>query len=322
MPDNNIYLITGAAGFIGYHLAKHLLAEGAAVVGFDNMNGYYDVALKEKRLALLGAEPSFTFIKGDLADKEAVLGVFARHRPHIAVNLAAQAGVRYSLENPDAYVNSNIVGFFHILEACRRYPPQHLVYASSSSVYGNSEKRPFSVADRTDEPASLYAATKKANELMADTYHHLYSIPLTGLRFFTVYGPWGRPDMAYYKFTEKILGGEPIQVYNNGDLYRDFTYIDDIIIGVRQVMASPPPPAPKIYNIGHNQPVRLDYFIETLEKLLGKTAIKEYLPMQPGDVYTTYADIDELTQDFGFRPQTGLEEGLHKFVEWYRSEHA
>jgi UDP-glucuronate 4-epimerase len=321
--SGNKYLITGVAGFIGFHLAKCLLANGFSVVGFDNLNDYYDVSLKEARLALLYEYDAFTFVKGDLADKEAVFEVFEKHRPVVAVNLAAQAGVRYSLENPSAYIASNINGFFHVLEACRQYPVRHLVYASSSSVYGCNEKVPFSVDDPVDRPVSLYAASKKANELLAYTYSYLYQIPTTGLRFFTVYGPWGRPDMAAFIFTEHILRDEPIQVFNNGDLYRDFTYIDDIVTGIEKIITTPPAPdergaAYKLYNIGNSQPVRLSRFIEILEDLLGKTATKEFLPMQLGDVYQTYADVDDLARDFGFKPETKLEDGLREFVEWYK----
>jgi UDP-glucuronate 4-epimerase len=318
------HLITGAAGFIGYHLAKRILENGANVIGFDNLNDYYDVSLKEVRLSLLNEYKNFTFIKGDLAAKEAVYDVFGKNRPDIVINLAAQAGVRYSIENPDAYIESNINGFFNILEACRHYPVKHLIFASSSSVYGLNEKVPFSTADNVDHPISLYAATKKSNELMAYTYSHLYQIPATGLRFFTVYGPLGRPDMAYFKFAERIMRDEPIQVYNNGDLYRDFTYIDDIVEGMEKIIGSPPPAkdrlgaAYKIYNVGNNKPEKLSYFIEVLERLLGKEAKKEFLPMQPGDVYQTYADIDDLMQDFDFRPQTSLEDGLNRFIKWYR----
>jgi UDP-glucuronate 4-epimerase len=321
--SENKYLITGAAGFIGFHLAKRLLAKGFPVVGFDNLNDYYDVSLKEARLALLCEYDGFTFVKGDLADKDAVFTVFEEHLPSVAVNLAAQAGVRYSLENPAAYISSNINGFFHMLEACRQYPVHHLVYASSSSVYGHNEKVPFSVDDPVDHPVSLYAATKKSNELMAYTYSYLYQIPTTGLRFFTVYGPWGRPDMAAFIFTESILRDEPIKVFNNGDLYRDFTYVDDIVEGIVNVAAAPPAPDErgahyKLYNIGNSQPVCLRRFIEILEGLLGKTAMTEYLPMQLGDVYQTYADVTDLERDFGFKPQTDLEEGLRHFVEWYK----
>lgn len=317
-------LITGAAGFIGFHLARHLLALGAAVAGLDNLNDYYDVSLKEARLAILEKEPNFSFTKGDLADEVAVERIFLQFRPDIVVNLAAQAGVRYSIDNPKAYIDSNVVGFFHILEACRRHPVEHLLYASSSSVYGNQEKTPFSTKDNVDHPISLYAATKKSDELMAYTYSHLFDIPATGLRFFTVYGPWGRPDMAYFKFADRITRGEPIQVYNHGDMRRDFTYIDDIITGVEHILCNPPKPDDtgaryKVYNIGNNQPERLMDFIRTLENALGAEAKKEYLPMQPGDVYQTYADVTDLVEDFDFKPDTPISEGLARFAAWYRA---
>lgn len=323
LNTSRTYLVTGGAGFIGFHLSKSLLEKGAAVIGFDNMNDYYDVKLKEDRLAVLETYEKYTFVKGDLADNADVFRVFQEHRPQIVINLGAQAGVRYSIDNPRAYMESNMMGFFHILEACRYFPVEHLVYASSSSVYGGNEKVPFSTDDKVDEPVSLYAATKKSNELMAHAYSKLYHIPVTGLRFFTVYGPYGRPDMAYFKFTNKILAGEPIQIYNNGDMYRDFTYIDDIIKGVENILCNPPAvngkgARYKIYNIGNNKPVKLMDYIETLERCLGKTAVKEYLPMQPGDVYQTYADVSELMQDYDFKPNTSIEEGLSKFVDWYR----
>lgn len=320
---NKTYLITGGAGFIGFHLSKSLLEKGARVIGFDNMNDYYEVSLKEDRLAILEKFDKYTFIKGDLADNAAVISVFQEQRPQIVVNLGAQAGVRYSIDNPEAYMQSNMMGFFYILQACRYFPVEHLVYASSSSVYGGNEKVPFSTEDKVDEPVSLYAATKKSNELMAHAYSKLYSIPVTGLRFFTVYGPFGRPDMAYYKFTKKIMANEPIQIYNNGDMYRDFTYIDDIVRGIENILCNPPQKnakgaAYKLYNIGNNKPEKLMDFIETLEKCLGKTAVKEYLPMQPGDVYQTYADVSDLMRDYDFKPDTSIQEGLTRFVEWYR----
>ena len=320
---SRIYLVTGGAGFIGFHLSKSLLEKGAVVIGFDNMNDYYDVKLKEDRLALLEKYESYTFVKGDLSDNADVFRVFQEYRPQIVMNLGAQAGVRYSIDNPRAYMESNMMGFFHILEACRYFPVDHLVYASSSSVYGGNEKVPFSTEDKVDEPVSLYAATKKSNELMAHAYSKLYHIPVTGLRFFTVYGPYGRPDMAYFKFTNKILAGEPIQIYNNGDMYRDFTYIDDIVQGVENVLCNPPAENGKgarykVYNIGNNKPVKLMDYVETLERCLGKTAVKEYLPMQPGDVYQTYADVSELMRDYDFKPDTSIEEGLSRFVAWYR----
>ena len=320
---NKTYLITGGAGFIGFHLSKSLLEKGARVIGFDNLNDYYEVSLKEDRLAILEQYDNYRFIKGDLADSAAVLSAFQEYQPQIVVNLGAQAGVRYSIDNPEAYMQSNMMGFFHILQACRYFPVEHLVYASSSSVYGGNDKVPFSTEDKVDEPVSLYAATKKSNELMAHAYSKLYQIPVTGLRFFTVYGPFGRPDMAYYKFTKKIMAGEPIQIYNNGDMYRDFTYIDDIVKGVENILCNPPEinskgARYKIYNIGNNKPEKLMDFIEMLEKCLGKTAVKEYLPMQPGDVYQTYADVSDLMRDYDFKPDTSIEEGLGRFVEWYR----
>lgn len=316
-------LITGAAGFIGFHLAKRLLSLGASVCGIDNLNDYYDVSLKEARLAILEKELVFTFVRGDLADEAAVTKLFEDFRPDIVVNLAAQAGVRYSIDNPRSYIQSNIVGFFNILEACRHYPVEHLLYASSSSVYGNQEKTPFATTDNVDHPISLYAATKKSDELMAYTYSHLYGIPATGLRFFTVYGPWGRPDMAYFKFTNKIVRGEPIQIYNHGDMLRDFTYVDDIVRGVENMLCNPPKANEfgdryKVYNIGNNKPEKLMDFIETLEKAIGREAKKEYLPMQPGDVYQTYADVTDLIRDFDFKPSTPISEGLGRFAEWYK----
>ncbi|SDW94056.1 UDP-glucuronate 4-epimerase [Acidaminococcus fermentans] len=320
---NKKILITGAAGFIGYHLAKRLLSLGVQVVGLDNMNAYYDVQLKKDRLARLELYPAFSFTQGDLADGETVNRIFEEFRPDIVVNLAAQAGVRYSIDHPREYIDSNIIGFFNILEACRHYQPEHLLFASSSSVYGNQKKTPFATTDNVDHPISLYAATKKSDELMAYTYCHLYGIPSTGLRFFTVYGPFGRPDMAYFKFTNKIMKGEPITIFNQGDMYRDFTYVDDIVTGIQNMLCCPPKPNGegdryKIYNIGNNHPEKLMTFIETLEKALGKTAEKEYMPMQPGDVYQTYADVSELEKDFGFRPSTSIAEGLGKFARWYR----
>ncbi len=316
-------LVTGAAGFIGFHLSKSLLQKGVAVVGFDNINDYYDVNLKYARLAILENFENFTFVKGDLANKTTVDKLFSESKFDIVVNLAAQAGVRYSIENPQAYIESNVIGFFNILEACRNNPVEHLLYASSSSVYGNQQKTPFSTDDDVSKPISLYAATKKSNELMAYTYSHLYSIPSTGLRFFTVYGPYGRPDMACFSFTEKILRGETIKIFNNGDMYRDFTYIDDIVKGVENMLCNPPEADENgdratVYNIGNNSPEKLMYFVETLEKALGKTAEKEFLPMQPGDVYQTYADVTPLIEKFGFKPSTSIEDGLARFVEWYK----
>lgn len=316
-------LVTGAAGFIGFHLSKRLLGLGATVIGFDNVNDYYDVRLKESRLEILRQYPAFTFIKGDLADEAAVTALFEKYQPDIVVNLAAQAGVRYSIDHPRSYIDSNIIGFFNILEACRHHEVEHLLFASSSSVYGNQQKTPFSTTDNVDHPISLYAATKKSDELMAYTYSHLYGIPATGLRFFTVYGPFGRPDMAYFKFTNKIRRGEAIQIYNNGDMYRDFTYVDDIVTGIEHMLCNPPKANAlgdryKVYNIGNNKPEQLMHFIEVLEQAIGKTAKKEFLPMQPGDVYQTYADVSELERDFDFKPSTTIEEGLGKFAEWYK----
>ena len=318
------YLVTGGAGFIGFFLSKRLLEAGAKVIGFDNLNDYYDVSLKEERLRILREFEQYTFVKGDLSDKEAVTSLFTTFRPQIVVNLGAQAGVRYSIDNPDAYIQSNIVGFFNILEACRHNQVEHLVFASSSSVYGGNEKIPFSVEDKVDKPVSLYAATKKSNELMAYSYSKLYGIKLTGLRFFTVYGPLGRPDMAYFKFAKNIMKGEPIQIYNNGDMYRDFTYIEDIITGVMNILCNPPKQDElgayyKIYNIGNNKPEKLMDYIATLEECLGRVAKKEYLPMQQGDVFQTYADVSDLIHDFNFKPDTSIEEGLGKFSKWFLS---
>ena len=315
-------LVTGAAGFIGFHLSRRILEEGGEVIGFDNLNDYYDVSLKESRLEILNKYERFTFIKGNLADKEAIENLFVTYKPQIIVNLAAQAGVRYSIDNPDAYIESNVIGFYNILEACRHHNIEHLIYASSSSVYGNQKKTPFSTDDNVDHPISLYAATKKSNELMAFTYSHLYNFPSTGLRFFTVYGPYGRPDMAYFSFTQKILRGDSIKIFNNGDMYRDFTYVDDIVQGIMNMLLNPPKPdengdCAKVYNIGNNNPEKLMYFIETLEKAIGKTAEKEFLPMQPGDVYQTYADVSDLQRDFDFKPSTSIEDGLNRFAKWY-----
>ena len=316
-------LVTGAAGFIGFHLSKKLLEQGVEVVGYDNINDYYDTGLKYSRLDILAKYEKFTFVKGDLADKAAIDKLFDENKFDIVVNLAAQAGVRYSIENPQAYIDSNIIGFFNILEACRHNPVEHLLYASSSSVYGNQKKTPFSVDDDVSKPISLYAATKKSNELMAYTYSHLYGIPATGLRFFTVYGPLGRPDMAYFGFTNKIMKGEPIKIFNNGDMYRDFTYVDDIVQGIENMLCNPPAPdengdRAKVYNIGNNSPEKLMYFIETLEKAIGRVAEKEFYPMQPGDVYQTYADVTALVEDFDFKPSTSIEEGLSRFAAWYK----
>lgn len=320
------YLVTGAAGFIGYHLSRMILEAGAAVTGIDNMNGYYDVSLKQERVSRLQCYPDFEFVLQDIVDGQGLSAIFARYHPDIVIHLAAQAGVRYSVENPEVYIQSNIVGFFNILEACRQYPAEHLIFASSSSVYGRNEKIPFSTDDQTDCPVSLYAATKKSNEVMAYSYSLLYRIPVTGLRFFTVYGPMGRPDMAYFKFADKIMSEVPIQIYNNGDMYRDFTYIDDIIRGMESILPNPPAKDEqgaiyKIYNIGNNKPEELLHFIEVLENALGKKAIKEFLPMQPGDVHRTYADISDLQNDFGFQPKTDIETGLQVFARWFLEYH-
>lgn len=328
-------LVSGAAGFIGFHLCKRLLGDGHQVIGLDNLNDYYDVNLKRARLEQLSASPVFEFVKLDLADRAGMDALFARVKPEIVVNLAAQAGVRYSLKNPHAYVESNLAGFVNVLEGCRHQSVRHLVYASSSSVYGANIRMPFSVHDHTDHPVSLYGATKKANELMAHAYSHLYGLPATGLRFFTVYGPWGRPDMALFLFTQAILAGRPIDVFNQGNMRRDFTYIDDIVEGVVRVMAKPAAPDPnwsgerpdpatsraphRVYNIGNNRPVELGYLIEVLEKALGRKAKKNLLPMQLGDVPATYADIDDLEAAVGFRPATSIEDGVAHFVSWYRS---
>ncbi|MFP4183277.1 MAG: NAD-dependent epimerase [Halorhodospira sp.] len=329
-------LVTGVAGFIGMHVAQRLLEAGHEVVGIDNLSDYYDVSLKQARLeALQGCGGDFYFARVDLVDAAGVEALFREGRFDRVIHMAAQAGVRYSLENPRAYIDSNLVGFGNILESCRHCEAGHLVYASSSSVYGANTRMPFSVHDNVDHPVSLYAATKKANELMAHTYAHLYGLPVTGLRFFTVYGPWGRPDMAPFKFTRAILAGEPIEVYNYGRMRRDFTYIDDIVEGVVQVMDTLPEPDPafssndpdpasstapyRVYNIGNHQPVALEDFIATLEAACGRRAERRELPMQPGDVAETYADIDELTAATGWQPRTSIEEGLPRFVAWYRS---
>ena len=328
-------LITGAAGFIGYHLVQAMADRGDSITGIDNLNDYYDVNLKKARLTQLEHCKNFTFRKIDMADREAMAELFGKGKFDVVVNLAAQAGVRYSLKNPYSYIDSNIVGFTNILEGCRHNQVGHLVFASSSSIYGMNKKIPFSVSHNVDHPVSLYAASKKANELMAHAYSHLYNLPCTGLRFFTVYGPWGRPDMAYFSFTKAILEGIPIDVYNCGNMKRDFTYIDDIIEGVIRVMEKIPQPNPdwdmvnpdpgssyapyKLYNIGNNSPVELTKFIEILESNLGRKAVKNMLPMQAGDVPITYADIDDFVRDIGFKPVTTIEEGIKKFVAWYRS---
>ncbi|MFA5180316.1 MAG: NAD-dependent epimerase [Syntrophales bacterium] len=327
-------LITGAAGFIGFHLSRRMLAMGRTVVGIDNLNPYYDIRLKEDRLQMLQEHDDFRFIRLDIADREALSSLFAREKPRLVIHLAAQAGVRYSLTNPYAYLDSNLSGFLNILEGCRGVKADHLVFASSSSVYGANTRMPFSVHDNVDHPVSLYAATKKANELMAHAYAALYKIPCTGLRFFTVYGPWGRPDMALFLFTRAILADEPIDVYNEGRMERDFTYIDDIVEGIVRVLERTPTPDPawdgahpdpatsfapyKIYNIGNNQPVALLDFIATLENRLGKKAKLNLLPMQPGDVPATYADVGDLMADVGFKPATSIGAGISRFVDWYR----
>lgn len=327
-------LITGTAGFIGNELALRLLARGDEVIGVDNVNNYYDVSLKEARLTRIKNHPAFTEERISLEDRSSMEAVFKKYKPQRVVNLAAQAGVRYSLENPHSYVDSNLVGFMNILEGCRHNDVEHLVYASSSSVYGANTKMPFSIHHNVDHPVSLYAASKKANELMAHTYSHLYSLPTTGLRFFTVYGPWGRPDMALFIFTKKIIEGEPIDVFNYGKCRRDFTFIDDIVEGVIRTLDNVPEANPdwngdqpdpgtaaapyRIYNIGNNQPVELLRFIEIIEQNVGKEANKNLMPLQPGDVPATYADIDDLMNDVGFRPNTSIEDGIAKFVAWYK----
>lgn len=327
-------LITGTAGFIGNNLAQKLLERGDEIIGIDNLNDYYDVSLKEARLNKIKDHPGFTEVRIDIEDRQAMEEAFKKYKPQRVVNLAAQAGVRYSLENPHAYIDSNIVGFTNILEGCRHNDVEHLVYASSSSVYGANTKMPFSVHDNVDHPVSLYAASKKANELMAHTYSHLFGLATTGLRFFTVYGPWGRPDMALFMFTKNILEGKPINVFNYGKHRRDFTYIEDIVEGVTRTLDNVAAPNPewngdnpdsatskapfKIYNIGNNSPVELMYYIETLEKCLGKKAEMNMLPLQDGDVPETYANIDALMNDVGFKPETRIEDGIANFVEWYR----
>ena len=328
-------LVTGAAGFIGFHLSKRLLGDGYRVIGVDNLNNYYDPQLKQDRLDILNGHPEFSFHRIDLADADGLTSLFEDNAVDVAVNLAAQAGVRYSLTNPQAYVQANLVGFANVLECCRHNGGKHLVFASSSSVYGANTNMPFSVHHNVDHPVSLYAASKKANELMAHTYSHLFDLPCTGLRFFTVYGPWGRPDMALFLFTKAILESKPIDVFNHGKMKRDFTFIDDIVEGVVRVMERIPDPNPdwngdapdpgtsyakyKIYNIGNNQPVELLHFISAIETALGKTAKKNFMDIQPGDVPATYADVDDLMRDVGFKPATTIEEGIGRFVEWYRA---
>jgi UDP-glucuronate 4-epimerase len=327
-------LVTGAAGFIGFHVAQRLLSLGREVVGLDSVNDYYDPALKQARLDVLKRQPKFSFVKSDLADREATKTLFAKHRFPVVIHLAAQAGVRYSLENPHAYADANIEGFLNVLEGCRHYGCGHLLFASSSSVYGANTKLPFSVKDNVDHPISLYAASKKANELMAHAYSHLYRIPCTGLRFFTVYGPWGRPDMAVFIFAKAISEGKPIRLFNNGNMRRDFTYVDDVVEAIVRLIDRPPQANPawsgadpdpassaapwKIYNIGNNRPEELIHVVALLEKEFGRTAIKEMLPMQPGDVPATYADIEDLARDVGFRPVTSIEDGIARFARWYR----
>lgn len=334
LDKGKVYFITGAAGFIGSQLAKRLLDEGCTVIGLDNMNDYYDVNLKKARLDRITKYDKFKFFQVSLEDKESLEKIFKENKIDIVINLAAQAGVRYSITNPDTYIQANIVGFLNVLEVCRYNKIEHLVYASSSSVYGMNEDMPFSVHQNIDHPMSLYAATKKSNELMAHTYSHLYNLPTTGLRFFTVYGPWGRPDMALFLFTDAIINDKPIKVFNNGKMKRDFTYVDDIVEGVVRLLNNPPRenkdwdkmnPDPgtssapyKVYNIGNNSPVELMDFIESIEKHIGKEAKKEYLPLQDGDVPMTYADVDDLIEDVGFKPDTSIDEGVGKFVEWYR----
>ncbi|WP_415363305.1 UDP-glucuronate 5'-epimerase [Mammaliicoccus lentus] len=325
-------LITGTAGFIGSHLSKKLISQGHKVIGIDNINDYYDVTIKEDRLKSIGTE-NFTFYKNNLEDNSAMDEIFKNEKPQVVINLAAQAGVRYSLENPRAYIDSNIVGFTNILECSRHHNIEHLIYASSSSVYGANTSKPFSTSDNIDHPLSLYAATKKSNELMAHTYSHLYNLPTTGLRFFTVYGPWGRPDMALFKFTKAIVNDEEIDVYNHGKMMRDFTYVDDIVEAISRLVKKPAQPNPewsgsnpdpsssyapyKIYNIGNNSPVRLMEFVEAIENKLGKVAKKNYMDLQPGDVPETYANVDDLFNNIDFKPETTIQEGVNRFVDWY-----
>jgi UDP-glucuronate 4-epimerase len=336
MSDQTI-LVTGAAGFIGFHVARQLVAEGRNVVGLDSLNSYYDPALKEARLNILRKDSRFSFVNLDLTDRAAIKSLFAQYRFAFVIHLAAQAGVRYSLEHPHAYVDANLEGFINVLEGCRHTNCKHLLFASSSSVYGANTKLPFSVQDNVDHPVSLYAASKKANELMAHAYSHLYRIPATGLRFFTVYGPWGRPDMAMFLFAKAIVDGTPIKLFNHGNMRRDFTYIDDVSEAVVRLMDRPPQGNPnwsgekpdpatsaapwKIYNIGNNNPEELMYVVFLLEKEFGRTAVKEMLPMQPGDVLATYADVEDLAREVGFRPATRIEEGVARFAKWYRDYH-
>lgn len=321
MQKNSKYVfVTGCAGFIGFHLAKRLLDEGFYVLGIDNMNDYYDPSLKYDRLKIVMKYPHFRFVKGSIENMELLENLFSQYDFDTVVNLAAQPGVRYSLKNPHKYIQANVVGFVNVLECCKKHKIPHLIYASSSSVYGNNKNIPFSVTDRVDCPISLYAATKKANELMAYTYSHLYNLPATGLRFFTVYGPWGRPDMALFKFANAIVKQQPIEIYNYGNMKRDFTYVDDVTESIlRLIYRGPSTESPyKIYNIGNNQPVQLNYFIQVLEEHLGMKAIKKLLPMQPGDVPETFADIDELVKDIHYKPKVSIEEGIKRFVEWFK----
>jgi UDP-glucuronate 4-epimerase len=328
MMSDQAILVTGAAGFIGFHVARRLLAEGCTVVGLDNLNDYYDPALKAARLDILQGEARFSFERADLSDRAAIAALFAKHRFARVVHLAAQAGVRYSIDHPHAYVSANLEGFVNVLEGCRHHGCGHLVYASSSSVYGANTKQPFSVDDKTDHPISLYAATKKANELIAHSYSHLYRLPATGLRFFTIYGPWGRPDMAYFLFTKAILAGTPIKLFNHGRMRRDFTYVDDVTRVVSRLIDQAPrddgqaagAPA-RVYNVGNNHPEDITHVVAVLERELGRAAVKEMLPMQPGDVTETFADVTELMRDTGFRPQTSIEDGLRNFVAWYRDHY-
>src|SRR4030088_1806660 len=337
MMSQNAVLITGAAGLIGFHVAQRLLSNGRRVVGLDVRNNYYDPKLKEARVEILKRHPDFTFVKLDLTDRAATKSLFAQHRFPAVIHLAAQAGVRYSLEHPHAYTDANVEGFVNVLEGCRHNECKHLLFASSSSVYGANTKLPFSVQDNVDHPISLYAASKKANELMAHAYSHLYRIPATGLRFFTVYGPWGRPDMAMFVFAKAIIGGKPIKLFNNGNMRRDFTYIDDVVEAIVRLIDRPPQgnatwssdkPDPatsaapwKIYNIGNNRPEELMHVVAVLEKEFGKPAVRELLPMQPGDVEATYADVSDLERDIGFRPSTAIEDGIARFAQWYREYH-
>ena len=322
MSDQTI-LVTGAAGFIGFHVARQLLSEGRNVLGLDSLNNYYDPALKQSRVDILRENSRFEFVRADLADRPAIASLFGKRRFEVVVHLAAQAGVRHSIEHPHAYVDANLVGFVNILEGCRHNGCRHLIYASSSSVYGANTKLPFSVADKTDHPVSLYAATKKANELMAYSYSHLYRLPVTGLRFFTIYGPWGRPDMAIFMFTKAILEGTPIRLFNHGRMRRDFTYIDDVtrvvLRLVERVPATDGSGAPaKVYNVGNHHPEELTQVVSLLEKELGRAAVKDMLPMQPGDVTETFADVGDLMREVGYRPETPIEDGLRNFVAWYR----